>query len=60
MNQTQADILKHRLTQADGHLYALTQGLEGRVPEDKLEALRKAHQAVLSAITAQDIQDLVK
>ena len=58
-NQIQADLMKHRLTQADGHLYALTEYLEGRVPEEKIEALRKAHQAVLDAITAGEIQALV-
>lgn len=58
-NQVQADIMKHRLTQAEGHLYALASYLEGRVPAEKVEALRKAHQAVMDAINAQDIQNLV-
>lgn len=58
-NQIQADLMKHRLTQADGHLYALVSYLEGRVPEAQVEALRKAHQAVLNAVSAQDIQNLV-
>lgn len=58
-NQTQADILKDRLTSVQGGLFLLIDALDGRLPKEAVEDLRMARQMLLDAVSHEDIQGLV-